>query len=909
MSNYRNLLENWNKFLTEEETLDEVTEEELSNIDDILHNLDPQDLSFNNIFGDRMRIIEPMKTKDQDLESLKKLLTDSGYEPNFQTGLATYHTMTYDLGQGSATPGKTETRIIGTDLKDHLLDKNGEPARLFTDTDESFEERKKKIQKKQIKIGKLLQKGARLYNNAREAWTASDTINPEDFGISPDGDDDDDIGEKTDQYRAAAGDMLDKSKKEHQKLFNVFQADTSRAVSAFNMYQKLAEWWNKKSAFYRENPEETETTDNNYSIIYTRHPLDVMRMSDFENMTSCHSPPSRPSDSGNSFYKCAVAEAQGHGPVAYVVRNTDLNDWISSSAQSFEGHQEFLDFIEESDEEFFMDTERGTGEISPISRVRLKKFVNPTLEISLAVPSSMTYGKRFPDLYNNISEFAKEKQAEELTKIKDSSKSDNPFDSAFNDDGKFNLANWERFGGSYQDAGDYPSEAIHKWLGYKTTGNTHYDEDTEDNLNVQGNREVQWQLEVNEIQNGYNRRMDAISIAASVEDDGAGEYYIDVNASFKLSFDESKFTSTGHTAYSDKTRLAIEALPDHLQQYGFDWLKDYSSYTTINHNNADWADMVAAAIDNIESAIVVDIPVDIEVVNPEESGYAYDPDNFRDICQKISQADDQADAVQEIAESYLKREGVMEGGGLHKLAAALEDENWYEWDYGIDDEYAPTQIELETKVYVNFQDLIKQIPITFDHQPDKSSEVFIMFAGDPLALASRRDDGEGNFVDFEVRSPEFDNDRMDGFKSMDAIKEYAQWNVANMILRPKSGMLGKVMGGTRKGEATRDYSLVVRTLMREEAGGEEGEFMYPKSSMWVDGPDGEDDYKMMFMMHLDDDDPDAVASNALDIMRETDNEDLLTKIFRTAFAKAAKIPNAPKSLTEVKQYFGKFNIF
>ena len=117
------------------------------------------------------------------------------------------------------------------------------------------------------------------------------------------------------------------------------------------------------------------------------------------------------------------------------------------------------------------------------------------------------------------------------------------------------------------------------------------------------------------------------------------------------------------------------------------------------------------------------------------------------------------------------------------------------------------------------------------------------------------------------------------------------------------------MGGTRKGEATRDYSIAVRTLMREEAGGREGEFMYPKSSMWVNGPDGDDDYKMMFMLHLDDDDPDDVTHNAHDIIRETDDEDILKNIFRTAFAKTAKIPNAPKSLTEVKQYFRRFDLF
>ena len=59
------LFENWQKFLNEEE-INEVTEEELTHIDDVLMGLKPQDLSFNNIFGDKMRMIQPMKTKDEE---------------------------------------------------------------------------------------------------------------------------------------------------------------------------------------------------------------------------------------------------------------------------------------------------------------------------------------------------------------------------------------------------------------------------------------------------------------------------------------------------------------------------------------------------------------------------------------------------------------------------------------------------------------------------------------------------------------------------------------------------------------------------------------------------------------------------------------------------------------------------
>ena len=46
-------------------------------------------------------------------------------------------------------------------------------------------------------------------------------------------------------------------------------------------------------------------------------------MSDFDTITSCHSPPSRASDY-QSYYKCAVAEAQGHGAVADGVQTEDL---------------------------------------------------------------------------------------------------------------------------------------------------------------------------------------------------------------------------------------------------------------------------------------------------------------------------------------------------------------------------------------------------------------------------------------------------------------------------------------------------------------------------------------------------------------------------------------------------------
>ena len=84
--------------------------------------------------------------------------------------------------------------------------------------------------------------------------------------------------------------------------------------------EKLKEWWRKKQTFYTKdnnwrqveeafnNPDST----NQMMVILSRHPLDVLRMSDIENIRSCHS-------EGSSHFECAITESRGHGPIAYLV--------------------------------------------------------------------------------------------------------------------------------------------------------------------------------------------------------------------------------------------------------------------------------------------------------------------------------------------------------------------------------------------------------------------------------------------------------------------------------------------------------------------------------------------------------------------------------------------------------------
>ena len=117
-----------------------------------------------------------------------------------------------------------------------------------------------------------------------------------------------------------------------------------------------------------------------------------------------------------------------------------------------------------------------------------------------------------------------------------------------------------------------------------------------------------------------------------------------------------------------------------------------------------------------------------------------------------------------------------------------------------------------------------------------------------------------------------------------AALEYIQWEVSKLILRPPGDWPGQISRSRYK--SSRDFNLAIRKLMREEAGGAEGEFAYPNSETWVAGPDADDEYKVEFSMRLTESDPDEVVDNAHTIIVETDDEDILRAIFLKAFAQA-----------------------
>ena len=179
---------------------------------------------------------------------------------------------------------------------------------------------------------------------------------------------------------------------------------------------EAAEFWTKNNKFY--------TTEQNklyfasqYKIIISRVPIDILRMSDHDNWSSCHS-------TDGSYFRCAIQESVEGGAVAYIVNS------------------KYLEGINLDSKEIFQDLDRGIKGIQPVSRIRIRRFegLGPYEGYELGIPEQRIYGQEFPAFYLVLKNFLTDAQKDTIQDIKDRVGS-----------GKLNLDYWQLFGGTYQD--------------------------------------------------------------------------------------------------------------------------------------------------------------------------------------------------------------------------------------------------------------------------------------------------------------------------------------------------------------------------------------------------------------------------------------------------------------------------
>lgn len=159
-----------------------------------------------------------------------------------------------------------------------------------------------------------------------------------------------------------------------EKVGKILQSNNSR---------ELLDWWQK-------NGENLKNNEVGSSIVISRSPIDVLRMSDHDGISSCHSP-------DGQFYKCARQEARTGGAIAYVVKNSDLKG------------------INIQDKEIFEDSDRGIDGIVPLERLRLRRLTNG--EFDLLMPELRTYGIKNVGFLDTIKKWAKNSQESLIKKI------------------------------------------------------------------------------------------------------------------------------------------------------------------------------------------------------------------------------------------------------------------------------------------------------------------------------------------------------------------------------------------------------------------------------------------------------------------------------------------------------------
>ena len=671
-----NFNDSWKKFLTEdkkietkpqrhtflleedEEILTELDEDERAAVDRALQYIDFNKLAFNNLYGDKMRLVIdfPVATGDEELSRFVSLFEKLGYEANWEKGT-----------------------IFG-------LRPKGLPDGSVRDV------------KVQMKIGKFLSKLLQYRKNIQEIYQQKKLDNRKAM----------EARKKGEPYERM--DIINNEDMIRNKKLIAHLASESPdgfvippALQSIDGILALQKYWMKNAEFIKDNIGKVD--DKTYSIIITRHPLDIWRMSDFEGIESCHSPPSRGGES--TYYKCAVADSHGHGAVAYAVRTEDLlENYGSGTIESVESDPNF----QSHDDEVFFDKMRpaDSGPIDPISRVRFRqmksyenfreaehaRFLTGT---EIAVPEFSVYGEDMIGIVDRLTKWARANQEEAMN-------------NAPRRDGVLDASRFVRFGGSYHDspgptrilAGLFNVDnVVGQVILDTTTENTMDSELLGDNPLFQAEREVAEGL------NEYRTSLDHVNVAAEARDyafPGGNETIIEIaEADVIITFKEEEIaTFPGAGTVSD----ILTELKDYKGTL-VDWVEnDYTS--GFRRKDGNPALTIGIKVTELE-----DLRAEGGAGRDEYNtgNYFVVPGYFDVFMQELVYLDNQYDDIKAALIPILKRYGVIEGSEFEKFAREVYDEDidYYEWTLTAEeDDYEPSTFEwviAEADVEIDMDDL------------------------------------------------------------------------------------------------------------------------------------------------------------------------------------------------------------
>lgn len=389
-----------------------------------------------------------------------------------------------------------------------------------------------------------------------------------------------------------------------EQKINIGKAIAALKVSE-NKKKKYLDWF----AMYKDNLESAFEKPE-FIVILSRAPIDVVRMSDHRNISSCHS-------QGGGYFQCAIQEAISGGAVAYVVREEDFNELTEEDFQQ---------------REIFVDSDRGISGaygLRPMSRLRVRRLVDDNGD-EIAIPDTKIYGDTtIPNFYKSLVNYLKNKQATTPEDFKGNSYTKKG-GTYYDDEIRDLVANYFSDEENQQYSSDF-SRIKHDW-----------DDESGENRHSQLGLED----ELEEIKERYNNRLEHSSVDYYIMDDE--EVYFQSNGTSTI--DLTKFN------LPDDVELEAEDSDVRRARDG-EYDEDYE-YSQLFQYIYDAADI------NIYRMILTNTSLEIHF---SEEEYHNDSDRFDTYCHYMKNFDDEIeDMLDDEDELYT----VLIDGGFIKTATS-----------------------------------------------------------------------------------------------------------------------------------------------------------------------------------------------------------------------------------------------
>lgn len=374
-----------------------------------------------------------------------------------------------------------------------------------------------------------------------------------------------------------------------------------------------------------------------YSVVVSRSPIDVLRMSDIGGISSCHS-------QGGSYFQCAIQEAKTGGAIAYVVNTADIQNLSDEEFQN---------------EEIFEDATRNIQGIDVYSRLRIRRYkIDNDLQQDIGVSETRTYGKRIPGFYDTVNNFLLKKQE------------------GFDQKEIYNLFKTQsiiRTGGTYTDSSD--SELFNRMYGTEEFRGSTPHEDVDENAS----RELQFEEELTEFDQRYGSDFKHCNSYFDLQgdDEGGDVYYI---ATANILIDLGEYQLTDDFAEMDE-RYTIERFMSKREMetpYRFKNKPDlFARYRKFlqNFEQYDKTDFVRYYLNrinirsefNAEGAVEDTNKLMLGIEFKDESEISSNTDDYRDFLQNtVSEIDNDYESIKKsllralISSGFIKQEAGME---------------------------------------------------------------------------------------------------------------------------------------------------------------------------------------------------------------------------------------------------------